>query len=105
MSKNIDFVNPLNLKSSKKEVITSLSKSGNIHGPGASYKKIIKILNKKYRFKNVLLTNSCTSALEISALAVNFKPNDEVIIPSYTLQRLAAFLQLSLFFFACSAIV
>lgn len=84
MSKKIDFVNPLNLKSSRKEVIFSLRKGGNIHGPGANYKKIIKILNKKYRFKRALLTNSCTSALEISALAINFKPNDEVIIPSYT---------------------
>ena len=84
MSKNIDFVNPINLKSSKKDVISSLRDGGNIHGPGASYKKIINILNRKYNFNKILLTNSCTSALEISALAINLKPNDEVIMPSYT---------------------
>jgi len=30
------------------------------------------------------LTNSCTSALEISALLINLKVNDEVILPAYT---------------------
>jgi len=32
----------------------------------------------------VFLTNSCTSALEIAALALDLGPEDEVIVPSYT---------------------
>ena len=41
-------------------------------------------LEKKYNFKKVFLTNSCTSALEMSAVLANIQPGDEVIIPSYT---------------------
>ena len=31
-----------------------------------------------------MLTNSCTSALEVSALILDIKPGDEVIIPSFS---------------------
>ncbi len=41
-------------------------------------------LESKYHFKKVFLTNSCTMALEISALVVDIQPGDEVILPSYT---------------------
>lgn len=34
-------------------------------------------------FKNPLLTDSCTRALEIAAYCLELRPNDEVIIPSY----------------------
>ena len=32
----------------------------------------------------VLLTTSCTHALELAALLLNIQPGDEVIVPSYT---------------------
>lgn len=41
-------------------------------------------LEKKYNFKKVFLTNSCTMALEMAALIANIQPGDEVILPSYT---------------------
>ena len=34
--------------------------------------------------RRVLLTTSCTHALEMSALLCNLSPGDEVIVPSYT---------------------
>src|SRR6056300_675182 len=34
--------------------------------------------------KNVLLTHSCTAALEMAAMLVDIQPGDEVIMPSYT---------------------
>lgn len=34
--------------------------------------------------QQVLLTGSCTQALELAALLCNIRPNDEVILPSYT---------------------
>lgn len=34
--------------------------------------------------ERALLTNSCTAALEMSALLLDFQPGDEVIMPSYT---------------------
>ena len=45
---------------------------------------IKKKLKKLYQFNHIHLTNSCTSALEMSALLIDLKPNDEVILPSYT---------------------
>ena len=53
-------------------------------GNGYWTKSVQKKLEKKYSFKKVLLTDSCTSALEISALSLKLKKNEEVIIPSYT---------------------
>ncbi len=37
-----------------------------------------------YRFRKVLLTTSCTDALEMAALLLDIVPGDEVIMPSYT---------------------
>ncbi|MCS6822117.1 MAG: dTDP-4-amino-4,6-dideoxygalactose transaminase [Microscillaceae bacterium] len=39
---------------------------------------------KRYGFKKVLLTNSCTDALEMAAILIDVQPDDEVIIPAYT---------------------
>jgi dTDP-4-amino-4,6-dideoxygalactose transaminase len=41
-------------------------------------------LKEKYDFNKVLLTSSCTHALELTALLLNINPGDEVILPSYT---------------------
>ena len=35
-------------------------------------------------FDRVILTNSCTSALELSCMAIGLGDRDEVIMPSYT---------------------
>ena len=37
-----------------------------------------------YSFRKVLLTQSCTDALEMSALLLNIGPEDEIILPSFT---------------------
>lgn len=41
-------------------------------------------LEKKYNFKKVFLTNSCTMALEVSALVADIQLGDEIILPSYS---------------------
>lgn len=41
-------------------------------------------LEEKYKFPKVFLTNSCTMALEMSALLANIQSGDEVIMPAYT---------------------
>jgi dTDP-4-amino-4,6-dideoxygalactose transaminase len=38
-----------------------------------------------FKFKKVLLTTSCTDALEMVAILLNIKEGDEVIMPAYTL--------------------
>ena len=47
-------------------------------------KKLKAIVRKKFNFKNVLFTNSCTSALEIIALIIkNLKKTGNIVMPSY----------------------
>lgn len=58
--------------------------SGKISGDGLFTKKCHKWLEEKYGFPKVLLTTSCTDALELAALLLRIEPGDEVIIPSYT---------------------
>ena len=41
-------------------------------------------LERELRSKKVLLTTSCTAALEMSAILLDVQPGDEVIVPSFT---------------------
>jgi len=53
-------------------------------GNGYWTKKVQKKLENQFSFQKVLLTDSCTSALEIAALSLKLNKSDEVIIPSYS---------------------
>ena len=54
------------------------------------YQKQTELIIKKYiKSKFVALTQSCTSALEISAILLNLRKGDEVIMPSYGFVSLA----------------
>jgi dTDP-4-amino-4,6-dideoxygalactose transaminase len=55
-----------------------------ISGDGEYTRKCSALLEKELGIPKVLLTTSCTHALEMSALLINIKPGDEVIIPSFT---------------------
>ncbi len=63
-----------------KEVFLSKRFSGN----GDFTKRCQSFLEDTFSFNKVLLTQSCTDALEMSALLCNIQPGDEVIMPSYT---------------------
>lgn len=52
--------------------------------PGKFSRMCEEELSKLTGCDNIRLTTSCTSALELAALAIGLKPGDEVIIPSYT---------------------
>ena len=53
-------------------------------GDGTFTKKCESLIKKKNNINNCLLTNSCTSALEISAILSKITLGDEIIMPSYT---------------------
>ncbi len=55
-----------------------------LSGNGYFTQKCQTFFEERYKFKKVLLTQSCTAALEMAALLCNVKPGDEVILPSYT---------------------
>lgn len=59
-------------------------KSGKISGDGIFTKKCQQFFEQKYHFPKVLMTTSCTDALEMAAILCNVEPGDEVIVPSYT---------------------
>ena len=59
-------------------------KNQKICGDGEFTKKDSEWLEEKTGAAKVLLTTSCTHALELAVLLADIKPGDEVIMPSYT---------------------
>lgn len=57
---------------------------GHAAGDGAFSRRCHAILEETLGAARVLLTTSCTHALEMAALLLDTKPGDEVILPSYT---------------------
>jgi dTDP-4-amino-4,6-dideoxygalactose transaminase len=57
---------------------------GHISGDGEFSRKCADMLQRQHGACRVLLTPSCTHALEMSALLLNLQPGDEVIFPSFT---------------------
>ncbi|HWY37016.1 MAG TPA: dTDP-4-amino-4,6-dideoxygalactose transaminase, partial [Bacteroidia bacterium] len=55
-----------------------------ISGDGMFTHKCHDFFEKKYGFKKVLLTTSCTDALEMAAILLDIKEGDEIITPSFT---------------------
>ena len=55
-----------------------------ISGDGPYTKKCQTLLEELLGVKKVLLTTSCTHALEMAALLLDIEPGDEVIVPSFT---------------------
>jgi len=58
--------------------------SGHTAGDGVFTKKCHELIKEKLGARMVLLTTSCTAALEMSAILCNISPGDEVILPSFT---------------------
>lgn len=58
--------------------------SGKISGNGKYTQKCQAFFESNYGFQKVLLTTSCTDALEMAAMLADIKDGDEVIIPSFT---------------------
>lgn len=79
----IPFNKPF-LTGKETEYIQQAVASGKISGDGMFTKKCHQFFEEKFGFKKVLLTTSCTDALEMAAILINIQPGDEVIIPSYT---------------------
>ena len=66
------------------DYIKEAVESGKISGDGVFTEKCHRFFEERYGFKKVLLTTSCTDALEMAAIRCDVQPGDEVIAPSYT---------------------
>ncbi|MEK7249809.1 MAG: dTDP-4-amino-4,6-dideoxygalactose transaminase [Bacteroidota bacterium] len=80
---NIPFHKPYYDAEDEKAIVASL-RSNKIVGDGEQTKTATEMLKQLLGVKHVLLTTSCTHALELAMMALDLKPWDEVIVPSFT---------------------
>jgi dTDP-4-amino-4,6-dideoxygalactose transaminase len=66
------------------EYIAKVIESGRVAGDGPFTQRCHALLEDLLGVPKVLLTTSCTAALEMSALLLNVQAGDEVILPSFT---------------------
>ena len=57
---------------------------GHASGDGPFTRRAQKLMEERFGARRVLLTTSCTAALELAALLCDFGLGDEVILPSFT---------------------
>lgn len=79
----IPFNRPTNV-GNELEYIRQAIQSSHLSGDGSFTKKSHAILEQAMNVPKALLTTSCTHALEMSALLLELKEGDEVIVPSFT---------------------
>jgi dTDP-4-amino-4,6-dideoxygalactose transaminase len=58
--------------------------SGKIAGDGLFTEKCHQLMERMFGVKKILLTHSCTAALEMAAILCEVGPGDEIILPSFT---------------------
>jgi dTDP-4-amino-4,6-dideoxygalactose transaminase len=58
--------------------------NGYASGDGAFTRRCHELLEQELQVSKVLLTTSCTHALEMAAILLDCGPDDEVIVPSFT---------------------
>lgn len=83
MGKLIPFNIPYVPEISKQYVLEALE-SSHQQGDGAFTARASKMISDLVGGGHVLLTPSCTHALEMASMLANLGPGDEVILPSYT---------------------
>jgi dTDP-4-amino-4,6-dideoxygalactose transaminase len=69
-----------------KEVFESRSFAGN----GPFTRRVQRFLEERYGVARVLLTHSCSAALEMAALLLDPAPGDQVLVPSFTFPTTAS---------------
>lgn len=79
----IPFNKPPYTGNEERYVLESM-KSSKISGDGEFTKKCHKWFEDRFNCKKVLLTPSCTHALEMAAILLEIKEGDEIIMPSFT---------------------
>lgn len=79
----IPFNFPAVVGNEKKYVAQAMG-SGHLSGDGSFTRRCHALLEGEVGVAKALLTTSCTHALEMSALLIDIKQGDEVIVPSFT---------------------
>ena len=79
----IPFNRP-SLMGDERKYLEEAAASDHLSGDGRFTKECHRILSGLLGGGRILLTTSCTHALEMAALLLNLEPGDEVIMPSFT---------------------
>ena len=79
----VDFNRPVVVGNELKYIQQAIE-NGHLSGDGEFSKKCHTLLEHELGVKKVLLTTSCTHALEMAAILLNVKLGDEVIVPDFT---------------------
>ena len=83
MELRVDFNRPITV-GNEFEYMRQAIDNAHISGDGPFTKKCHLLLEQDLGVPKVLLTTSCTHALEMSAILLGIQPGDEVIIPDFT---------------------
>jgi dTDP-4-amino-4,6-dideoxygalactose transaminase len=59
-------------------------RGGHLCGDGPAARRVERLLAERLGAPHVLLTTSCTHAMELALMALDIGPGDEVILPSFT---------------------
>ncbi len=87
MNSRPDYLIPFNrpcLAGSEPSYMADAVAKGHLSGDGWYTKRCHALLEDSLAVSKVLLTTSCTHALEMTALLLDIQPGDEVIVPSFT---------------------
>src|SRR5436305_432005 len=76
--------NRISIVGTEFQYIQEAFSGGHISGDGVFTRRCHQLLEEALGVPKVLLTSSCTHALEMSALLLDLKAGDEVILPSFT---------------------
>jgi dTDP-4-amino-4,6-dideoxygalactose transaminase len=66
------------------EYIAQAVAQGEVSGNGPFTRRCAALLERRFGVGRVMLTPSCTAALEMAAMLCDLGPGDEVVMPSYT---------------------
>jgi dTDP-4-amino-4,6-dideoxygalactose transaminase len=80
---HVPFNRPYYVGDEHEHVLQAIA-AGHISGSGAFSDRCERALEHQLGVPRVILTPSCTAALEMSALLLDIVPGDEIIMPSYT---------------------
>ena len=83
VTRKIPFNRP-SLEGNEQRYILDALANGHVSGDGRFTKLCHSLLERELGVPKVLLTTSCTHALEMAALLLDIQPGDEVIVPSFT---------------------
>jgi dTDP-4-amino-4,6-dideoxygalactose transaminase len=76
--------NRIDVQGNELEYIQQAITNMDISGDGVFTKRCNSLLESELDVTKVLLTTSCTHALEMAAILLDIQPGDEVIVPSFT---------------------